>query len=72
VLCPALGSRGFSQPKDVLPVPGGPQGQLYNLIDDPGQSKNLWLTQPDQVRRLAALLEKAKKDGRTRPVAKAK
>jgi arylsulfatase A-like enzyme len=72
VLCPALGSRGFSQPKDMLPVPGGPQGQLYNLKDDPGQTKNLWLTQPDEVRRLVAMLEKAKKDGRTRPVAKAK
>ncbi|HLY64046.1 MAG TPA: arylsulfatase, partial [Chloroflexota bacterium] len=66
VLCPVLGSRGFSQPAQVLPAPGGPQGQLYNLKDDPGQTKNLWLTQPDQVRRLSALLEKAKKDGRTR------
>jgi arylsulfatase A-like enzyme len=70
VLCPDLGSRGFSQPRDALPVKGGPAGQLYNLKDDPGQTKNLWQTQPEQVRRLTAILEKAKKDGRTRPAVK--
>jgi arylsulfatase A-like enzyme len=70
VLTPTLGSRGFSKPAEVMPVPGGPEGQLYNLKDDPGQTKNLWLDQPDQVRRLLDLLERAKKDGRTRPAAK--
>ena len=55
----------------MLAAPGGPEGQLYNLKDDPGQTKNLWLAQPDQVRRLVDLLEKAKRDGRTRPAAKA-
>jgi arylsulfatase A len=68
VLCPVLGSRGFSRPAEEAPAAGGPQGQLYNLKDDPGQTKNLWLTQPDQVRRLVGLLEKAKSDGRTRLV----
>jgi arylsulfatase A-like enzyme len=71
VLTPTLGSSGFSRPALVRPFPGGPEGQLYNLKDDPGQTKNLWLAQPDQVRRLMELLEKAQKDGRTRPVAKA-
>jgi arylsulfatase A len=71
VLCPALGSRGFSKPAQVEQAPGGPEGQLYNLNDDPGQMKNLWLAQPDRVRRLLDLLEKAKKDGRTRPGASA-
>ncbi len=71
VLTPALGSRGFSRPAQVLPAPGGPDGQLFNLKDDPGQSKNLWLDQPDQTRRLVALLEKVQKDGRTRPTANA-
>jgi arylsulfatase A len=70
VLTPGLGSRGFSQPAQVPPAKGGPEGQLYNLKDDPGQTKNLWLSQPDQVRRLVDLLEKAKKDGRTRPAVK--
>jgi len=71
VLSPILGSGGFTKPAQVQPAPGGPEGQLYNLKDDPGQTKNLWLAQPDQVRRLVDLLEKAKKDGRTRPAAKA-
>jgi arylsulfatase A len=68
VMTPTLGSRGFSRPAQELPALGGPEGQLYNLKDDPGQTNNLWLAQPDQVRRLGDLLEKAKKDGRTRPV----
>jgi arylsulfatase A-like enzyme len=70
VLSPTLGSRGFSRPAQVLPAPGGPGGQLYNLKDDPGQTNNRWLAQPDQVRRLVVLLEKAKKDSRTRAAAK--
>jgi len=71
VLTPTLGSRGFTRPPQELPAPGGPEGQLYNLTDDPRQTKNLWLAQPDQVRRMVDLLEKAKKDGRTRPAATA-
>ena len=31
-----LGSGGFSQPRREQPNPGGLQGQLYNLADDPG------------------------------------
>jgi arylsulfatase A len=69
VLSPTLGSRGFSNPARLVPSPGEAEGQLYNLRDDPGQTKNLWLTRPEQVRRLMALLEKAKLDGRTRPAA---
>ncbi len=71
VLSPALGSAGFTKPAQVLPAPGGPEGQLYNLKDDPGQTKNLWLAQPAEVRRLTDLLDKAKKDGRTRAMGKA-
>jgi arylsulfatase A-like enzyme len=67
VLSPTLGSRGFSLPAQVLPAPGGPEGQLYNLKDDPGQTRNLWRARPDRVRHLVDLLEKAKRDGRTRP-----
>lgn len=66
MLSPTLGSRGFSRPARLFPSPGEAEGQLYNLRDDPDQTKNLWLTQPEQVRRLTALLEKAKADGRTR------
>ena len=63
----ALGSHGFSLPKDIQPKPGEAQGQLYNLADDPDEKNNLWLEQPGIVNRLTALLEKYKSEGRSRP-----
>jgi arylsulfatase A-like enzyme len=65
-LAMALGSHGFSLPKDVKPEPKGPKGQLYNLADDPGEMKNLWLDKPEIVDRLTKLLEQYKKEGRSR------
>jgi arylsulfatase A-like enzyme len=62
----ALGSHGFSSPRDVKPQPNGPRGQLYDLAKDPGEKNNLWLQEPKVVARLTALLEKYKKDGRSR------
>lgn len=43
------------------------KNQLYNLAIDPSETKNLWNEEADIVERLTALLDKAKKDGRTRP-----
>lgn len=43
------------------------QNQLYNLADDPAETKNVWQENPEIVQRLTALLDKAKHDGRTRP-----
>jgi len=63
----ALGSHGFSAPQNVKPTPGGPQGQLYNLDDDPGEQNNLWLQKPDVMRRLTALLDRYRSEGRSRP-----
>jgi arylsulfatase A len=63
-----LGSGGFSDPRTEDPKPGGPQGQLYNLASDPAEQNNLWLTQPAEVARLTALLEKYKTQGRSRPL----
>jgi arylsulfatase A-like enzyme len=63
----ALGSHGFSEPVTVKPTEGGPQGQLYNLDDDPAEKNNLWLDKPDVVKRLTALLEKYQTEGRSRP-----
>ncbi|QJE97226.1 sulfatase family protein [Luteolibacter luteus] len=63
-LCPDSG--GWSDPK-----PGSEASkssypvQLYNLKDDPAESKNLAEEQTDLVKELAALLAKAIKDGRT-------
>lgn len=65
-LATALGSHGFSDPKNVVPQPGGPRGQLYQLDEDPAEQHNLWLERPDVVQRLTALLEKYRATGRSR------
>ena len=64
-LIPALGSCGFSEPRRIVPEPGGPQGQLYNLAEDPSESNNLWLEHPEIVERLTALLEQYQSSGRS-------
>ncbi len=51
-----LGSGGFSRPARVEPVAGGPRGQLYNLADDIGETRNLWLRCPEIVARMTELL----------------
>ena len=61
-LIPHLGSGGFTKPATEKPKPGDPTGQLYNLADDPGETKNLYSAQPQVVQRLAALLEKYKRE----------
>ncbi|MCX6898089.1 MAG: hypothetical protein NT105_05240 [Verrucomicrobia bacterium] len=43
------------------------QNQLYNLADDPAETKNLWLEKPDVAKRLSALLAEARKNNHTRP-----
>ena len=65
-LAMALGSRGFSLPKEEVPKAGEAEGQLYNLRDDPQEEHNLWLREPKIVARLTALLEKLKADGQSR------
>jgi len=52
---------------DTIPPAGAPAGQLYNLADDIGETRNLYTEQPHIVARLTALLEKIKQDGRSRP-----
>jgi arylsulfatase A len=64
-LATALGSHGFSEPKEVTPKPGEAEGQLYNLKDDPAEQRNLWLERPEVVARLQALLEKYRHQGRS-------
>lgn len=62
-----LGSGGFSAPVTVEPAPGGPKGQLYDLEKDPGELNNLYQKRPEIVDSLSSLLEKYKREGRTRP-----
>lgn len=65
-LCLGRGSGGFSEPKKIVPRPGEPQGELYNIEDDPAESRNLYGSRADIVARLSALLEKYKAQGRSR------
>ncbi len=53
-----LGSGGFTDPAELEPVEGGPQGQLYNLRQDPLEQNNLYLEKPETVRQLTELLDK--------------
>ena len=41
--------------------------QLFNLADDPGETKNLADDEPDMVEHLLALLEEQVKNGRSTP-----
>lgn len=66
-LATALGSHGFSLPRDIKPKPGEAKGQLYNLDDDPREQNNLWLKKPEMVAQLTELLDKYKREGRSRP-----
>jgi arylsulfatase A len=68
-LATKLGSHGFSEPKMIEPVEGGPRGQLYDLVDDPGEQHNRWLDKPEIVQRLNGLLGDYERLGRSRPVA---
>jgi arylsulfatase A-like enzyme len=60
------GSGGFSEPRKVTPKPGEPAGELYRLSRDPGETENLYLKHPEIVSRLSGLLDKYRREGRSR------
>ena len=60
------GSGGFSVPRAVEVKEGEPPGQLYNLREDPAETRNVYLKYPDVVRRLSDKLDRARKHSRTR------
>ncbi|WP_321475337.1 arylsulfatase [uncultured Paludibaculum sp.] len=62
------GSGGFTQPAAITPKEGEPEGELYNIAEDPQETRNLWADKPDIVKSLTALLEQYRSDGRSRPV----
>jgi arylsulfatase A-like enzyme len=68
------GSGGFSDRfvTKTKPVKKGPstKGQLYNLRDDPGESRNLWDEKPEIVRRLSDRLREAVTHPATAPRAR--
>ncbi|MCO5235965.1 MAG: arylsulfatase [Chitinophagaceae bacterium] len=53
-----LGSGGFSDPAEIIPAPGDPAGQLYNLETDVHEDHNLYNAYPENVRELSELLLK--------------
>lgn len=57
------GSGGFTK----VPVSDtDPEGQLYNLEQDPGETVNLYAEKPEIVSKLKQTLERYQKDGRSR------
>jgi arylsulfatase A-like enzyme len=60
------GSGGFSAPLKIEPMEGEAKGQLYNVSEDPRESRNVYLEHPEIVARLEALLQKYRQAGRTR------
>ena len=53
----------------VLPETApGALGQLYNLEDDPGETRNLYCERPEIVKELRALLDQSMASGRSRSV----
>ncbi len=62
------GSGGFSKPRKVEPKAGEAAGQLYDMVADIAETRNLYLEQPKIVARLTALLERYRDQGFSRPV----
>lgn len=62
-----LGSAGFTYPAYIEPGPGDPEGQLFDLENDLGETTNLWHEFPEKVDRFKNLLEELDTSGRSRP-----
>ena len=69
-LIDGLGSGGFSKPSRIKPQPGDPKGQLYNLANDPGETRNLYLENPEQAQRLTEMLKQTQRAGRSRGISR--
>ncbi len=67
VIFETQGSGGWPPPCGSLPDPGTP-GQLYNITEDPAEQQNLWDDHPEVIRHLTALLDKYRREGRSRLV----
>lgn len=65
-LIEGLGSGGFSAPATIVPGPGEPEGQLYDLIADPAETTNRFATEPGVVARLRAEMSRIVESGRSR------
>lgn len=57
------GLKPFALPEAAPEAPG----QLYDLANDPGETRNLYSSEPEVVNELRALLERSRGSGRSRP-----
>ena len=64
-LCPDSG--GWSDPKPGKAPAGSPPFQLFNLRDDPAETKNLYSAHPEIVQQLGGLLKRYVARGRSTP-----
>ena len=60
------GSGGFTQPARIEVGPDEPQGQLYDLVSDPGETQNLYAQHPEVVLHLNGILKQYQEAGRSR------
>jgi arylsulfatase A-like enzyme len=60
------GSGGFSEPARIIPGPGEPRGQLYDMETDTAETTNLWDKHPDIVTQLTELLVSYREQGSSR------
>ncbi|MEM9646323.1 MAG: arylsulfatase, partial [Planctomycetota bacterium] len=65
-LITGLGSGGFSKPSRVRPSPGEPDGQLYNLKTDLGETTNVYEKHPEIVLQLQRRMDQVVQNGRSR------
>ena len=62
------GSGGFTKPVSITPAQGEPEGELYNLAQDPHEDDNLYLQKPEIAKRLRDLLARYQAQGHSRPM----
>ena len=66
-MCPGSGGWSAPRPDDKEAIRGLPRIQLYNLKEDPSETRNLQESHPEKVEELKALLTKYIQDGRSTP-----
>jgi arylsulfatase A-like enzyme len=58
------GSGGWTGGGEEDPAPG----QLYDMVEDTAEERNLWQERPEVVARLTALLDRYRTEGRSAPI----
>jgi len=61
-----LGSGGFSHPQRMVPGPGEPDGQLYDMEADYQETENLWDEKTELVNHLKTILGRYTREGRSK------